>query len=194
MLIFDEVMTGFRLAKGGAQELLGIQADIVTFGKVIGGGLPVGAFAAKKSVMKHLAPDGPVYQAGTLSGNPLAMAAGLAMLQALNGDQKIYDRLEAKTERIEIGFREVLKGRDIPFQINRLGSMISLHFTEHVVVDFETAAFGNNPRFNSYFHGMLNEGIYLPPSAFESYFLNDALSYEDIDKTIDAFHKVVNNL
>ena len=194
MLIFDEVMTGFRLAKGGAQELLGIQADIVTFGKVIGGGLPVGAFAAKKSVMKHLAPDGPVYQAGTLSGNPLAMAAGLAMLQALNGDQKIYDRLEAKTERIEIGFREVLKGRDIPFQINRLGSMISLHFTEHVVVDFETAAFGSNPRFNSYFHGMLNEGIYLPPSAFESYFLNDALSYEDIDKTIDAFHKVVNNL
>ena len=194
MLIFDEVMTGFRLAKGGAQELLGIQADIVTFGKVIGGGLPVGAFAAKKSVMKHLAPDGPVYQAGTLSGNPLAMAAGLAMLQALNGDQKIYDRLEAKTERIEIGFREVLKGRDIPFQINRLGSMISLHFTEHAVIDFETAAFGNNPRFNSYFHGMLNEGIYLPPSAFESYFLNDALSYEDIDKTIDAFHKVVNNL
>ena len=194
MLIFDEVMTGFRLAKGGAQELLGIQADIVTFGKVIGGGLPVGAFAAKKSVMKHLAPEGPVYQAGTLSGNPLAMAAGLAMLQALNGDQKIYDRLEAKTERIEIGFREVLKGRDIPFQINRLGSMISLHFTEHVVVDFETAAFGNNPRFNSYFHGMLNEGIYLPPSAFESYFLNDALSYEDIDKTIDAFHKVVTNL
>ena len=194
MLIFDEVMTGFRLAKGGAQELLGIQADIVTFGKVIGGGLPVGAFAAKKSVMKHLAPEGPVYQAGTLSGNPLAMAAGLAMLQTLNGDQKIYDRLEAKTERIEIGFREVLKGRDIPFQINRLGSMISLHFTEHVVVDFETAAFGNNPRFNSYFHGMLNEGIYLPPSAFESYFLNDALSYEDIDKTIDAFHKVVTNL
>ena len=194
MLIFDEVMTGFRLAKGGAQELFGVQADIVTFGKVIGGGLPVGAFAAKKSVMKHLAPDGPVYQAGTLSGNPLAMAAGLAMLQALNGDQKIYDRLEAKTERIEIGFREVLKGRDIPFQINRLGSMISLHFTEHVVVDFETAAFGNNPRFNSYFHGMLNEGIYLPPSAFESYFLNDALSYEDIDKTIDAFHKVVTNL
>lgn len=194
MLIFDEVMTGFRLAKGGAQELLGIQADIVTFGKVIGGGLPVGAFAAKRNIMKHLAPEGPVYQAGTLSGNPLAMAAGLAMLQALNADQKIYDRLEAKTERIEIGFREVLKGRDIPFQINRLGSMISLHFTEHAVVDFETAAFGNNPRFNSYFHGMLNEGIYLPPSAFESYFLNDALSYEDIDKTIEAFHKVVTNL
>ncbi len=194
LLIFDEVMTGFRLAKGGAQELLGIRADIVTFGKVIGGGLPVGAFAAKRSIMKHLAPEGPVYQAGTLSGNPLAMAAGLAMLQALNGDQKIYDRLEAKTERIEIGFREVLEGRDIPFQINRLGSMISLHFTEHAVVDFETAAFGNNPRFNSYFHGMLNEGIYLPPSAFESYFLNDALSYEDIDKTIGAFEKVAANL
>lgn len=194
LLIFDEVMTGFRLAKGGAQEHLGVAADIVTFGKVIGGGLPVGAFAAKRSIMKHLAPEGPVYQAGTLSGNPLAMAAGLAMLQALNADQKIYDRLAEKTERIEKGFKEVLQGKDIPYQINRLGSMISLHFTEHAVVDFETAAFGNNPRFNSFFHGMLNEGIYLPPSAFESYFLNDALSYADIDKTIDAFHKVVTTL
>jgi len=194
LLIFDEVMTGFRLAKGGAQELLNIRADIATYGKVIGGGLPVGAFAAKEEIMKHLAPEGPVYQAGTLSGNPLAMAAGLAMLQALNEDAALYSRLDQKTQRLEEGFHSVLKGRDLPYQINRMGSMISLHFTEKEVVDFETSALGNNNRFNSYFHGMLKEGIYLPPSAFESYFLNDALSFSDIDKTIEAFAEVVKKL
>lgn len=194
LLIFDEVMTGFRLAKGGAQELLNIRADIATYGKVIGGGLPVGAFAAKEEIMKHLAPEGPVYQAGTLSGNPLAMAAGLAMLQALNKDAALYSRLDQKTQRLEEGFHSVLKGLDLPYQINRMGSMISLHFTEKEVVDFETSALGNNNRFNSYFHGMLKEGIYLPPSAFESYFLNDALSFSDIDKTIEAFAEVVKKL
>jgi len=194
LLIFDEVMTGFRLAKGGAQELLGVKADVVTYGKVLGGGLPVGAFAAKKEIMKHLAPEGPVYQAGTLSGNPLAMAAGLAMLQALDADPQIYTRLAEKTERLELGLNTVLENKGIPYQINRLGSMISLHFTEQPVIDFETAAMGDNERFNSYFHGMLNEGIYLPPSAFESYFLNDALSLEDIDKTIHSFQKVVQKL
>jgi glutamate-1-semialdehyde 2,1-aminomutase len=194
LLIFDEVMTGFRLAKGGAQELLGVKADVVTYGKVLGGGLPVGAFAAKKEIMKHLAPEGPVYQAGTLSGNPLAMAAGLAMLQALDADPQIYTRLAEKTERLELGLNTVLENKGIPYQINRLGSMISLHFTEQPVIDFGTAAKGNNERFNSYFHGMLNEGIYLPPSAFESYFLNDALSLEDIDKTIHSFQKVAQKL
>jgi len=194
LLLFDEVMTGFRLAKGGAQELLGVKADIVTYGKVLGGGLPVGAFAAKKEIMKHLAPEGPVYQAGTLSGNPLAMAAGLAMLQALDADPLIYTRLAEKTERLEMGLNTVLKNKGIPYQINRLGSMISLHFTEQPVIDFETAAMGDNERFNFYFHGMLNEGIYLPPSAFESYFLNDALSLEDIDQTVDSFQKVVQKL
>ena len=194
LLIFDEVMTGFRLAKGGAQELLGVKADIVTYGKVLGGGLPVGAFAAKKRIMKYLAPEGPVYQAGTLSGNPLAMAAGLAMLQALDADPQIYTRLAEKTERLELGLNTVLENKGIPYQINRLGSMISLHFTEQPVIDFETAAKGDNERFNSYFHGMLNEGIYLPPSAFESYFLNDALSPEDIDQTIDSFQKVAQKL
>ena len=194
LLIFDEVMTGFRLAKGGAQELFGVKADIVTYGKVLGGGLPVGAFAAKKEIMKHLAPEGPVYQAGTLSGNPLAMAAGLAMLQALDADPQIYTRLAEKTERLELGLNTVLENKGIPYQINRLGSMISLHFTEQPVIDFETAAMGDNERFNSYFHGMLNEGIYLPPSAFESYFLNDALSLEDIDQTIDSFQKVAQKL
>ena len=192
-LIFDEVMTGFRLAKGGAQELLGIKADIVTFGKVIGGGLPVGAFAASNEIMSHLAPDGPVYQAGTLSGNPLAMAAGLAMLQALNQDDALFDRMANKTLRLHLGFESVLSGSGIPYQINRLGSMISVHFTAHAVTDFKSAAHGNNDFFKKYFHGMLKQGVYLPPSAFESYFLNDALSEQDIDKTITALDAVISS-
>jgi len=194
MLIFDEVMTGFRLAKGGAQELFNVRADISTYGKILGGGLPVGAFAAKKEIMKYLAPDGPIYQAGTLSGNPIAMAAGLAMLEALNSDQEIYTRLSEKTKLLEAGFKEVLSIKKLPYQINRLGSMISLHFTEKPVIDFETAYLGNNKQFNNYFQGMLNEGVYLPPSAFESYFLNDALTFKDINRTIEAFERVVKKL
>ena len=194
LFIFDEVMTGFRLAKGGAQELLGIKADIVTFGKVLGGGLPVGAFAAKNEIMSHLAPEGPVYQAGTLSGNPLAMAAGLAMLTALKEDATIFDRLATKTKYLHEGLTSVLEKENIPHKINRVGSMISLHFTDKEVFDFETAVKGNNQHFNNYFHGMLKEGIYLPPSAFESYFLNDALSIEDIDFTIEALKKIVNKI
>ena len=194
LLIFDEVMTGFRLAKGGAQELLGIKADIVTFGKVLGGGLPVGAFAAKNEIMSHLAPEGPVYQAGTLSGNPLAMAAGFAMLTALKEDAAIFDRLATKTKYLHEGLKSVLEKENIPHKINRVGSMISLHFTDKEVFDFETAVKGNNQHFNNYFHGMLKEGIYLPPSAFESYFLNDALSNEDIDFTIEALKKIVHKI
>ena len=191
LLIFDEVMTGFRLARGGAQERLGIQADIVTFGKVLGGGLPVGAFAAKNKIMQHLAPEGPVYQAGTLSGNPLAMAAGLAMLSELNNTPEIFTSLDTKTETLHHGMEVVLKKKGIPYQINRLGSMLSLHFTENPVLDFKTAALGNNDYFKKYFHGMLSKGVYLPPSAFESYFLNDALSNDDIQKTITAFSTVM---
>ena len=194
LFIFDEVMTGFRLAKGGAQELLGIKADIVTFGKVLGGGLPVGAFAAKNEIMSHLAPEGPVYQAGTLSGNPLAMAAGFAMLTALKEDATIFDRLATKTKYLHEGLTSVLEKENIPHKINRVGSMISLHFTDKEVFDFETAVKGNNQHFNNYFHGMLKEGIYLPPSAFESYFLNDALSIEDIDFTIEALKKIVHKI
>ena len=194
LFIFDEVMTGFRLAKGGAQELLGIKADIVTFGKVLGGGLPVGAFAAKNEIMSHLAPEGPVYQAGTLSGNPLAMAAGFAMLTALKEDATIFDRLATKTKYLHEGLKSVLEKENIPHKINRVGSMISLHFTDKEVFDFETAVKGNNQHFNNYFHGMLKEGIYLPPSAFESYFLNDALSNEDIDFTIEALKKIVHKI
>jgi glutamate-1-semialdehyde 2,1-aminomutase len=186
LLIFDEVMTGFRLGKGGAQEILGIDADIVTFGKVIGGGLPVGAFAARNEIMGYLAPDGPVYQAGTLSGNPLAMSAGLAMLTALNNNPDIFRSLADKTAYLHIGLEKVLKEHAIDHQINRIGSMLSVHFTKEPVVDFASSAKGNNETFKKYFHGMLKNGVYLPPSAFESYFLNDALSYEDIDATIKA--------
>jgi glutamate-1-semialdehyde 2,1-aminomutase len=194
LLIFDEVMTGFRLAKGGAQEMLGIAADIVTFGKVIGGGLPVGAFAARQEIMDYLAPDGPVYQAGTLSGNPLAMSAGLAMLTELNNKPEVFESLADKTEHLHEGFDKVLRNRGIPYQINRMGSMISLHFTGEPVVDFASSAKGNNENFKKYFHGMLNQGIYLPPSAFESYFLNDALSYGDLDETISALENTVGDL
>ena len=192
LLVFDEVMTGFRLASGGAQEKLGVKADIITFGKVLGGGLPVGAFAAKNEIMQHLAPEGPVYQAGTLSGNPLAMAAGLAMLSELNKNPSIFSSLEAKTQTLHEGMESILLRKGMPFQINRFGSMISLHFTAEEVVDFETAALGNNDFFKKYFHGMLDEGIYLPPSAFESYFLNDALSMEDIYFTLKVFEKTIN--
>lgn len=190
LLIFDEVMTGFRLAKGGAQEVYNIKADIVAFGKVIGGGLPVGAFAANADIMSHLAPEGPVYQAGTLSGNPLAMAAGLAMLKAIDSDKEVFDRLERKTEYLHRGLESGLIMSGLDYQINRLGSMISVHFTRIPVLDFASAAKGNNPLFNAYFHGMLDRGVYLPPSAFESYFLNDALSYSDLDETIAAANEV----
>ena len=190
LLIFDEVMTGFRLAKGGVQELYNIKADIVCFGKVIGGGLPVGAFAARSAIMNYLAPIGPVYQAGTLSGNPLAMAAGLAMLQALNNDAAVFQRLEDKTAYLENGIRKVLTKNKITFTINRVGSMISVHFDESPVVDFQSAAKGDNETFKIFFHGLLNEGIYIAPSAYETWFITDALTYEDLDFTIQAIDKV----
>ncbi|WP_340203465.1 glutamate-1-semialdehyde 2,1-aminomutase [Ascidiimonas sp. W6] len=194
LLVFDEVMTGFRLAKGGVQELMGVTADIVTFGKVIGGGLPVGAFAARKEIMSYLAPEGPVYQAGTLSGNPLAMAAGLAMLTELNNNSSIFKSLEDKTDYLHHGLAKVLTDAGITYQINRVGSMISVHFTDKPVIDFESAATGNNETFKKFFHGMLKRGIYLPPSAFESWFLNDALSYSDLDTTINAAAEVAAEL
>jgi glutamate-1-semialdehyde 2,1-aminomutase len=190
LLIFDEVMTGFRLAAGGVQELFGIQADIVCFGKVIGGGLPVGAFAAREEIMNYLAPLGPVYQAGTLSGNPLAMAAGLAMLESLNNDRTVFQRLEEKTAYLEAGIRKVLTANGVVFTINRVGSMISVHFDAEPVVDFQTAAKGDNATFKKFFHGLLQEGIYIAPSAYETWFITDALTYEDLDVTIQAIDKV----
>lgn len=194
LLIFDEVMTGFRLAAGGAQEVLGINADIVTYGKVIGGGLPVGAFSSRDEIMNKLSPEGSVYQAGTLSGNPLAMSAGLATLSELKLNDNIYQSLDDKSSYLEKGMYEVLGKTTLDFKINRLGSMISLHFCSEDVTDFKSSQKGNNEKFKKYFHGMLREGVYLPPSAFESYFLNDALTYNDIDFTLDALRNVSKTL
>lgn len=186
VLILDEVMTGFRLAPGGAQEVLGITADLTTYGKVIGGGMPVGAFGGKREIMEHISPLGNVYQAGTLSGNPIAMIAGYTTLRTLNDNPSIYDNLEEKTVYLKSGLDEVLKAWGQPYVINQFGSMISVHFSDHPVTDFATAASANNQQFNRFFHAMLRRGIYLPPSAFESWFLNNALTYADLDKTIEA--------
>ncbi len=190
LLIFDEVMTGFRLAKGGAQELFGIKADIVTYGKVIGGGLPVGAFAARQEIMDFLAPVGPVYQAGTLSGNPLAMAAGLAMLEAINSDPELFHRLDEKTSFLEKGLHEVLSKNGKRFVINRVGSMISVFFCEHAVENYEDAAKADTPEFKEFFHGLLERGIYIAPSSYETWFITDALTYEDLDETIKAVEEI----
>ncbi len=194
LLIFDEVMTGFRLAKGGVQELFNVDADIVCFGKVIGGGLPVGAFAAREEIMNYLSPLGPVYQAGTLSGNPLAMAAGYEMLKALNDDKEVFNRLEEKTAYLEKGINVVLTEKNIEFSINRVGSMISVHFDASPVYDFETAKNGDNETFKKFFHGLLEKGVYIAPSAYETWFITDALSYEDLDYTIQAIKEVVTQL
>lgn len=189
-LIFDEVMTGFRLARGGAQELLGIEADIVTFGKVIGGGMPVGAFAARKEIMSCVAPLGGVYQAGTLSGNPVAMAAGYALLKEINETPDLFEELAEKTKKLADGIHNALNEQGIVHQINRLGSMMSVHFCDEAVSDFDSAMAGNNARFKAFFHGLLDRGVYLPPSAFESWFICNALSEEDIAKTVKAASEV----
>ena len=190
VFIFDEVMTGFRLAKGGAQEKLGIDADLVTYGKVIGGGLPVGAFGGKKKFMEVVAPLGNVYQAGTLSGNPIAMIAGYTTLSMINSSN-VLKELDDKTEILKNGLNEVLGVSGIDYTLNHLGSMLSVHFSKEPVTDFASAAAANNDLFKKYFHHMLTEGIYLPPSAFESWFLNNALCKDDIDKTVGATFKCV---
>ena len=193
VFIFDEVMTGFRLAQGGAQERLGIDADLVTYGKVIGAGMPVGAFGGKLEIMKQIAPLGNVYQAGTLSGNPLAMIAGFTLLSHLKNNPSIYTELEEKGEYLKSGLDKVLKESGIPYVINHLGTMISIHFSERPVTDFASAAAANNSFFNKYFHAMLDRGIYLPPSAFETWFLSHALSKSDLDKTIEATKEILSS-
>ena len=193
LFIMHEVMTGFRLAKGGAQEALHIQADIVTFGKVIGGGLPVAAFAARTEIMDHLAPVGAVYQAGTLSGNPLAMSAGLAMLEQIENQPEVFESLDKKTAYLQEGIQKLLTQAGIPHQVNRFGSMCSVFFTEEPVTDFASAQRADHLRFKKYFHAMLSRGIYLPPSGYESYFLNDALSYADLDTTLEALREALAN-
>ena len=191
VFIFDEVMTGFRLAAGGAQERLGINADLVTYGKVIGGGMPVGAFGGKQEIMQHISPLGNVYQAGTLSGNPIAMIAGYTMLKTLKDNPGIYKELDDKTETLHKGLDGVLSKGDLSYVINRMGSMISVHFSDKPVNDFSAAASADNARFNRFFHAMLDQGIYLPPSAFETWFISTALSASDIEQTIEAARKAL---
>ncbi|WP_037351832.1 glutamate-1-semialdehyde 2,1-aminomutase [Sediminibacterium salmoneum] len=186
VLIFDEVMTGFRLAAGGAQEKLNIKADLITFGKIIGGGLPVGAFGGKKEIMECLAPLGKVYQAGTLSGNPLAMAAGIATLSMLKSNPLCYNQLEVKTIQLANGIQNTFSTKGIPVVVNQLGSMISVFFSEHPINNFDDALATDIPLFNRFFHHMLNQGIYLPPAAFETWFVSTAISDSEIDRTILA--------
>jgi glutamate-1-semialdehyde 2,1-aminomutase len=185
VLIFDEVMTGFRLAPGGAQERLNVKADLVTYGKVIGGGMPVGAFGGRRDIMQHIAPAGNVYQAGTLSGNPLAVTAGYTTLSVLKKNPDIYTHLDTICLQLKKELTAILTSKGIAHTINQLGSMISVHFGEHDVIDFETAARCDLPMFNRYFHHMLANGVYLPPSAFETWFLSYALDQNDIERTLE---------
>ena len=194
VLIFDEVMTGFRLSKAGAQGYFDTYADLVTFGKIIGAGLPVGAFGGRAEIMDVVSPAGSVYQAGTLSGNPLAMSAGYALLSELNDHPEYYDELDKKTQYLEKGFRTALDKHGIDYTINRVGSMMSIFFTDQEVTDFETANTTDTAFFKKLYHEMLQEGIYLPPSNFESFFLARSLTYEMLDQTIEAAEKALTRL
>lgn len=193
LLILDEVMTGFRLAPGGAQERFKILPDLTCLGKIIGGGLPVGAFGGRADIMDHLAPLGPVYQAGTLSGNPIAMAAGIAALEEL-GKHKVYARLETSGARLEAGMRNAAKSAKIPVQFNRCGSMFCAYFTSEPVRNLADAMKSDRAHFTKFFHGMLKEGIYLAPSQFEAGFISAAHSASDIDATVRAAAKVLRQL
>ncbi len=186
VLIFDEVMTGFRVAKGGAQEILGITPDLTTFGKIIGGGLPVGAFGGKKEIMEMIAPSGPIYQAGTLSGNPLAMAAGYAALNHIKNHPEVYNLLEEKSLYLEKGIKENFKSLKKNYALNRVGSMSTLFFTEGKVNSFKDAVKSDTKLYGKYFHEMLIRGIYLAPAQFEAAFVSTAHSKDDLDKTIKA--------
>lgn len=194
IFIFDEVMTGFRLAPGGAQERLNVDADLVTYGKVIGAGMPVGAFGGKLDIMKQIAPLGNVYQAGTLSGNPIAMVAGFTMLSYLKSNPSVYQDLDEKGDYLRKKLFNVFDKANIPVAINHIGSMLSVHFTNKPVNNFAGASAANIALFNKFFHAMLDEGVYLPPSAFESWFMSNALTYADLDNTITATENAVKSI
>jgi glutamate-1-semialdehyde 2,1-aminomutase len=193
LLIFDEVMTGFRVARGGAQELYGITPDLTTMGKVIGGGLPVGAYGGKREIMQQIAPAGPIYQAGTLSGNPLAMAAGLTTLQEL-GKPGVYERLEKLSARLAEGLADNARRLGLPHTMNRVGSMVCLFFTDTPVINYETAKTSDLKRFSAYFHNLLEEGVMIPPSQFEGMFVSLAHTEEDIERTIEASYIAMKKL
>jgi glutamate-1-semialdehyde 2,1-aminomutase len=193
LLIFDEVMTGFRVTHGGAQSVYGISPDLTCLGKIIGGGLPVGAYGGRRDIMEHIAPQGPVYQAGTLSGNPLAMAAGIATLTQLNAPG-FYEALDEKTERLAAGLKGASEKSGIIVKLTRAGSMLGLFFTDREVMNFEDAKTSDLKMFSDYYKGMLREGIYLAPSQFEALFVSSAHDTEHIDKTIQAAEKVMEGL
>ena len=192
VLIFDEVMTGFRSARGGFQQRINITPDMTTLGKIIGGGFPVGAYGGKREIMECVAPSGPVYQAGTLSGNPVAMTAGIAALSPL--DDAAYSKLENLGAMLESGLREILEELEIPFQLHRVASMWTLFFTGAEVTDYESAKSSDTRKFARYFHGMLNRGIYLPPSQFEAAFISLAHSENDIQSTLDAAREALREI
>jgi glutamate-1-semialdehyde 2,1-aminomutase len=194
LLIIDEVMTGFRLAPGGAQELFKITPDLTTLGKIIGGGLPVGAYGGRRDIMKMVAPDGPMYQAGTLSGNPLAMAAGYEMLSMIREKRGIYKTLDRRGAMLEEGFRENHRKAGVEYTINRAGSMFTLFFSDKPVTDYESAKASDTRKFTSYFQAMLENSIYLPPSQFESAFISTAHTDRDIERTIKAHKKALRKL
>lgn len=194
LLIFDEVMTGFRLAPGGAQQLYGVRADLVTYGKIIGGGLPVGAYGGCKEIMESIAPVGKVYQAGTLSGNPLAMRAGYSTLRVLSETKEIYHQLKENTTFLCGGLQQVFDEAGIPVAINQVGSMMSVHFSDHAVTDFQSASACNIELFKKYFHHCLSNGIYLPPSAFESWFISIAITDKEINHTVDVTRQFISSL
>ena len=193
LLIFDEVMTGFRLAAGGAQQRFGIKPDLSCFGKIIGGGLPVGAFGGRAEIMDCLAPLGPVYQAGTLSGNPVAMAAGIAALEELKSTNA-FEQLEKLGAQLEAGLRDAAKSTNVPATFNRCGSMFCGYFTDQEVHNLADAMKSDRERFKKYFHGMLDAGVYLAPSQFEAGFISTAHSTEDIDATVRAAARVMKSL
>ncbi len=191
VLLFDEVMTGFRLSPGGAQQLYGVTPDVTCLGKIIGGGMPVGAYGGKKEIMDFVSPAGPVYQAGTLSGNPVAMAAGLAMLSHLDQHPEVYNSIEQKTLQVKNGMQQTLDRHGLGLTINQVGSMISLFFTTEPVNNFADAQTSDMERFKQYFHGMLKRGVYLAPSQYESLFLSDALTQQDLDHILQAFNETI---
>jgi glutamate-1-semialdehyde 2,1-aminomutase len=186
VLIFDEVMTGFRLSKGGAQERFGVIPDMTTLGKIIGGGMPVGAYGGREEIMNYVSPAGPVYQAGTLSGNPIAMSAGLAMLEYLSEHQEVYLQLDQAGVKLAQGFRNSLEKMGVDLALNQIGSMYTLFFTDQVVRDFPSAKTSDLALYGKYFHAMLSRGVYLGPSQFESMFLSIALEDKHLERIIEA--------